>query len=73
MSAERSVSNTYSLERSRGSQSRGSRVSKLNVLVEMLVEVGFVGDVSKEADVENMIQEAVRVFGRLDVVRNLPP
>ncbi|KDQ30292.1 hypothetical protein PLEOSDRAFT_1088328 [Pleurotus ostreatus PC15] len=27
-----------------------------------------VGDVSKEVDVENMIQEAVRVFGRLDVM-----
>lgn len=30
-----------------------------------------VGDVSKEIDVENMIQEAVRVFGRLDVVCTL--
>lgn len=36
-----------------------------------IVAHAVVGDVSKEADVENMIQEAARVFGRLDVVRNL--
>ncbi|KAL4257249.1 short-chain dehydrogenases/reductases (SDR) family protein [Pleurotus pulmonarius] len=33
-----------------------------------IVAHSVVGDVSKEADVENMIQEAVRVFGRLDVM-----
>lgn len=33
-----------------------------------IVAHSVIGDVSKEEDVENMINEAVRVFGRLDVV-----
>ncbi|KAL4256956.1 short-chain dehydrogenases/reductases (SDR) family protein [Pleurotus pulmonarius] len=33
-----------------------------------IVAHSVIGDVSKEEDVENMIKEAVRVFGRLDVM-----